>query len=136
MNEVHITLKDFEKRQSTIVILGCKDKSAALNIAKFIDDRSAAAVVQWAYVERENYAGALQEGNYDSVDQQNLLLFTDSEGFSLRFTLPAPQNDTLDEAQDATDTFAGEVLTLLESNTVLSSLLYQGGGLTAQFDLP
>jgi hypothetical protein len=136
MKEVHVTVKDTEKRMATVIVQGCKDRNTALAIVEFIDKYSAAGVIQWAYVERETYDGTPQEGKYNSVDQQNLLLFTDEEGFQVRFVLPAPGDETFDELQEPTEDFAGAVQEVLNTNTDLLPLLYKGGGLTANIDLP
>lgn len=134
--EAQITVKDNEKRQAIVVVWGCKSKDAALDIAEFLDTKSDAAVIEWAYIERETFSGNGGDGKYSSVDQQNILLFLDDEGRSLRFGIFAPKESTLNSEQQATPEIAGEVLELLQNCIEDLTLYYTGGGLTAQADLP
>lgn len=136
MKEAHITVRDKEGRMATVVIDGCNSRTAAKALATFVNTHSAAQVVQWKFVDGEILEGAAGEGKYNSVDQQNVLLFADPDGYPINFVLPAPQESTLDEAQEATAGFAGAVQGLLLENTSLTDLFYKGGGLTAQADMP
>ena len=136
MTEAHITVQDKEKRMATIIVQGCKDSTSAQAIADFINTHSAAGVLQWKFIEGDMYESTPASGKYNSIDQQNLLLFTDAEGFSVRFSLPAPDESTLSAAQETTADFAGLVSALLHQHTSLPELAYNNGGLTAQIDIP
>ena len=133
---ISCTVRDYKNRQGIIVIdrLTSPTLANAKKLADFIMTHSDAKVIgygmsQTAIVENDE----CNAGKYDRVEQKLTFLFSEKNGSSRRFSIPAPRDEDVDADQEGSSDLAEDVNDLLKTvGATKENMRFNGAGLISK----
>lgn len=133
---VSCTLRDYKGKTSIISVdvTGTPTLSKAKALADFLIKHSGAQVIgygcsQAATVENDE----CDAGKYDRVEQKLTFLFSEKDGSSRRFSIPAPRDEDVDVDQEGSSDLAEDINDLLKSlGATKENMRFNGAGLISK----
>lgn len=133
---VSCTLRDFKGKTSivTVDVTGTPTLSKAKSLADFLITHSDAQVIgygtsQNATVENDE----CDAGKYDRVEQKLVFLFSEKDGGSRRFSIPAPRDEDVDVDQEGSSDLAEDINDLLKTlGATRENMRFNGSGLVSK----
>ena len=133
---VSCTLRDYKGKSSivTVDVTGTPTLTKAKALAEFLQTHSDAQVIgygcsQNATVEDDQ----CDAGKYDRVEQKLVFLFSEKDGGSRRFSIPAPRDEDVDVDQEGSSDLAEDINDLLKSlGATRENMRFNGSGLVSK----
>lgn len=133
---VSCTLRDYKGKVSivTVDVTGTPTLAKAKSLADFLITHSDAQVIgygssQNATVENDT----CDAGKYDRVEQKLVFLFSEKDGSSRRFSIPAPKDEDVDVDQEGSSDLAEDINDLLKTlGATRENMRFNGAGLVSK----
>ena len=133
---VSCTLRDYKGKSSivTVDVAGTPTMGKAKALADFLTTHSDAKVTGYgiamnATVENDS----VNAGKYDRVEQKLVFLFSEKDGGSRRFSIPAPRDEDVDVDQEGSSDVAEDINDLLKSlGATKENMRFNGAGLVSK----
>ncbi len=133
---VSCTLRDYKGKSSivTVDVTGTPTLAKAKSLADFLTTHSDAQVIGYgislnATVENDQ----CDAGKYDRVEQKLVFLFSEKDGGSRRFSIPAPRDEDVDVDQEGSSDVAEDINDLLKSlGATKENMRFNGAGLVSK----
>ena len=133
---IYCTVRDYKSKQGIVLIdrLTSPTLANAKKLADFIMTHSDAKVIgygtcQSATVENDE----CDAGKYDRVEQKLTFLFSEKNGSSRRFSIPAPRDEDVDTDQEGSSDLAEDINDLLKTvGATKENMRFNGAGLISK----
>lgn len=133
---VSCTLRDYKGKSSivTVDVTGTPTLAKAKSLADFLSTHSDAQVIGYgvslnATVENDS----CDAGKYDRVEQKLVFLFSEKDGSSRRFSIPAPRDEDVDVDQEGSSDVAEDINDLLKTlGATKENMRFNGAGLVSK----
>jgi hypothetical protein len=133
---VSCTLRDYKGKSSivTVDVTGTPTLAKAKALADFLKTHSDAKVIGYGISQNATVEDdQCDAGKYDRVEQKLVFLFSEKDGSSRRFSIPAPRDEDVDVDQEGDSDVAEDINDLLKSiGATKENMRFNGAGLTSK----
>lgn len=133
---VSCTVRDYKGRSAivTVDVTGTPTLSKAKALADFIQTHSDAKVIGYGISQNVTVENdSCDAGKYDRVYQKLVFLFSEKNGTSRRFSIPAPRDEDVDVDQEGSADVAEDINDLLKTlGATKENMRFNGSGLVSK----
>jgi len=133
---VSCTVRDYKGKSAiiTVDVAGIPTLAKAKQLADYIVIHSDAQVINYGCSQSTTLTtDSCDAGDYDRVYQKLVYLFSDMNGKSKRFSLPAPRDEDVDVDQEGAKADATAIAVLLKNiGATTGALVFNGSGLVSK----
>ena len=133
---VSCTLRDYKGKSSivTVDVTGTPTLAKAKSLAEFLKTHSGAKVINYGTSQNETVEDdSVEAGKYDRVEQKLVFLFSEKDGSSRRFSIPAPLDGDVDVDQEGSSDMAEDINDLLKTlGATRENMRFNGSGLVSK----